>query len=594
MTSQLTGAESIRWDLSDLFSGLDDPSIDSTLTAAKQAAESFSSTYKGHVASLHSADLRQAYDDLQSLMAPMYKLSQYSHLVYSVDTSNEAAQKLVARVEEASSHLSNEILFFKLEVAKLPVATLQQHLASEELIAYRYNLARAKDLERYQLTEKEEQLSNLKDLVGANAFQQLYSELTASFEFEFTYDGKTETLNGSQLRALRQHENPTVRREAMKLFFDRYKDNKIVISKVFNTVLKDHALEKNLRGYTSDIGMMNIHNDLSDETIAILHDVTTESNTLVQRYYRLKKKLLKLDEMTLADIYAPMPETSQTFTYDEAKTIVLDGFKSFDDEFYRLAKHMFDDNRIDAPVEPKKRGGAYCSSSTTDLDPYVFLNFLGRARDVSTMAHELGHAIHAMLCKDLPLINSHAILPLCETASVFSEMVITDKLLNELDSDADKVALLTDKLEDMFATSHRQNMFSTFEMAAHAAIDKATQSPEELCVIYKTKLEAMFGDAVSIPEEYHWEWATIPHFIDVPFYVYAYNFGNLLVMALYQQYKSEGPSFIPKLKTMLSLGKSVSPIEICEAVGVDITNRAFWAQSVAYIESLITQLEELV
>lgn len=594
MTSQLTGAESIRWDLSDLFSGLDDPSIESTLTTAKHAAESFSSTYKGRVASLHSADLRQAYDDLQSLMAPMYKLSQYSHLVYSVDTSNEAAQKLVARVEEASSHLSNEILFFKLEVAKLPVETLQQHLASEELIAYRYNLARAKDLERYQLTEKEEQLSNLKDLVGANAFQQLYSELTASFEFEFTYDGKTETLNGSQLRALRQHENPTVRREAMKLFFDRYKDNKIVISKVFNTVLKDHTLEKNLRGYTSDIGVMNIHNDLSDETIAILHDVTTESNTLVQRYYRLKKKLLKLDEMTLVDIYAPMPETSQKFTYDEAKTIVLDGFKSFDDEFYRLAKHMFDDNRIDAPVEPKKRGGAYCSSSTTDLDPYVFLNFLGRARDVSTMAHELGHAIHAMLCKDLPLINSHAILPLCETASVFSEMVITDKLLNELDSDAHKVALLTDKLEDMFATSHRQNMFSMFEMAAHAAIDKATQSPEELCAIYKTKLEAMFGDAVSIPEEYHWEWATIPHFIDVPFYVYAYNFGNLLVMALYQQYKSEGPSFIPKLKTMLSLGKSVSPIEICDAVGVDITNRVFWAQSVAYIESLITQLEELV
>jgi len=281
--------------------------------------------------------------------------------------------------------------------------------------------------------------------------------------------------------------------------------------------------------------------------------VTTESYSLVQRYYSLKAKMLNLPELTLSDIYAPLPDADRFYPFEEAKTLVLDAFQAFDEEFHTLTKTMFTEQRIDAPVEQGKRGGAFCSSSTPDLKPYVLLNYTGKVRDVSTMAHELGHAIHAMFSRQQNLTNYHSILPLAETASIFSEMVLTDYLLKNETDTAVKKALLTGKLEDIFATSHRQNMFSSFEIAAHAAINQNLQSADDLCELYSGELKKMFGNSVQMTAEYAWEWSSIPHIFNVPFYVYAYNFGNLLVLALYQQYLEEGASFKPRYKNFLSL-----------------------------------------
>jgi len=377
----------------------------------------------------------------------------------------------------------------------------------------------------------------------------------------------------------------------MKLFFSHHEDNALVINHLYNSLVKDFGIEVGLRGYKNPISMMNTSNDLSDEAIQALNDVTTESYSLVNRYYKIKAKMLGMDEMTLADIYAPLPQASKTYSFNEAKNLVLEGFKSFDEEFYSLAKSMFDENRIDAPIEPTKRGGAFCASSTPDLKPYVFLNYTGKVRDVSTMAHELGHAIHAMLASDQKLINYHSILPLAETASIFSEMVLTDSLLKK-ESDVEvKKSMLTGKLEDIFASSHRQNMFSSFEIASHAAINEALQSPQDLCDLYEVELKKMFGDSVIFTPEYAWEWSSIPHIFNVPFYVYAYNFGNLLVFALYQQYLEEGESFKPKYKQFLSMGSSASPAEIAALVGADISHPDFWRKSLKYIETLVDQLE---
>ncbi len=230
---------------------------------------------------------------------------------------------------------------------------------------------------------------------------------------------------------MRQHPDPDVRQRAMKLFFSRYEDNALVINHLYNALVKDHGIEAGLRGFDQPISTMNNHNDLSDVAIQALNDVTTESYTLVNRYYKLKAKMLGMEKMTLADIYAPLPQSSKAYAFDDAKALVLDGFKSFDNDFHDMARSMFDENRIDAPVEPGKRGGAFCASSTPDLKPYVLLNFTGKVRDVSTMAHELGHAIHAMLSSKQKLMNYHSILPLAETASIFSEMVLTDSLLKK-------------------------------------------------------------------------------------------------------------------------------------------------------------------
>ena len=272
----------------------------------------------------------------------------------------------------------------------------------------------------------------------------------------------------------------------------------------------------------------------------------------------------------------------------------MDGFYAFDQEFGDIAQKMFDDHRIHAPVLKNKRGGAFCSGSVPEVYPYVMLNFLGKPRDVSTMAHELGHAIHDVLAAKQSLVNYHPILPLAETASVFSEMVITDKLKKEISDKQSKIVLLSEKLEDIFATSHRQNMFSEFEKKTHGILSEKLCSAPELCDIYYGLLKNVFGSSVTLTKEYSWEWATIPHFLDYPFYVYAYNFGNLLVIALYQKFLEEGSSFIPKLKSILAAGNSCSPLAMTQSIGVDIESADFWQKSIIYIESMLDELETLV
>lgn len=589
-----TGAENVRWDLKELYGSVNDPKIEEDLKKAQKLSEEFVEKYKNIISDLSVENLKKAFEDLEALLAPLYQMHQYASLVYSTDTSNGDAKKLKAKLDEAFSHISNEILFFDLELGKISEEKYKQFINSDILDNYRYSIYKTYKDAKYYLSEKEEQVMNLKDLTGVKAFRKLYSDLTNGFQFEFEIDGVKKKMNGSELRALRYHKSADVRRRAMKMFFERYEDNENIISSIFNNIVKNHAIEKNLRKYDSAISVMNVGNDLDDEVVQVLHDVTTESYKLVHRYYKLKAKILKLDDMTLADIYAPLPTANETYSFDKAKDIVLEGFSAFDEEFYSMAKSMFDENRIDAPVLPTKRGGAFCSSSTPDLKPYVLLNFLGRARDVSTMAHELGHAIHDMFASEQTLMNQHPILPLAETASVFSEMIITDLLLKKITDPLARQSLLTDKLEDIFATSHRQNMFSRFEMASHKGISERLMSSEELCQIYEQEIKMMFGDSVNFTDEYRWEWSSIPHIFEVPFYVYAYNFANLLVMALYQQYLNEGKSFIPRLKGFLKSGGSKSPVEITEAVNINIKDPDFWKQSFVYVEGLIDELERLI
>ncbi|MCF7921928.1 MAG: M3 family oligoendopeptidase [Candidatus Marinimicrobia bacterium] len=594
MSTQTTGAENVRWDLSELFSGLDDPKIETVLSESRQKAEGFVKQYRGKLGDLSPEALASAYNELEAISGPLYRLSQYVNLEYAVDTTDDKIKALLAKIEQSASTTSNLLVFFSLELGNLSDEQFAKFEGAPALADFEYKIAKMRKNARYNLSEKEEQIINLKDLNGSNAHQKLYGELTSSFTFEFELDGETQTLNGGQLRALRQHPDAEVRQRAMKLFFSRYEENALVINHLYNALVKDHGIEVDLRGFDQPISTMNTHNDLSDAAIQALNDVTTESYTLVNRYYKLKAKMLEMDNMTLADIYAPLPQSSKAYPFEDAKTLVLDGFKSFDDDFYNMAKAMFDERRIDAPVEPSKRGGAFCASSTPDLKPYVLLNYTGKVRDVSTMAHELGHAIHAMLSSGQKLMNYHPILPLAETASIFSEMVLTDSLLKKETDVEVKKSMLTSKLEDIFASSHRQNMFSSFEIASHKAINEQLQSPQDLCELYTTELEKMFGDSVNITPEYAWEWSSIPHIFNVPFYVYAYNFGNLLVFALYQQYLEEGASFIPKYKEFLSMGSSASPAELTAIVGADINHPDFWRKSLKYIETLVDQLEALV
>lgn len=589
-----TGAESVKWKLNDLFLGLNDKALLKILESSEKNALEFSKKYKGKLAALSAKKLAEAYHELETLLTPIYKAAQYIHLEYAIDTADSQIKQMVSRIDEVESKVSNALVFFDLEVSAFSKEHISVLKKNSDLAPYHYEIEQQVKTAKHNLSEAEEKLGTLKNLTGSNAWKKLYSELTSSFEFEFKLDGKVQKMNGSQLRALRQHPNKKVRRDAMKLFYSRYEEHQLILGHIYYNIVKSYSIEKDLRGYKSAISIKNTHNDLPDAIIETLHNVTTKSNTLVQRYYKLKKKILKLPDLTLADIYAPLPKSDRKFSYTEAKELVLEGFKAFDDEFYTIAKHMFDNQRVHAPVQPKKRGGAFCSGSTPDVYPYVMLNFLGQPRDVATIAHELGHAIHDVLASKQTLFSYHPILPLAETASVFAEMIITDKLLKSESSKSAKISLLTDKLEDIFATSHRQNMFSNFEMACHQRLANEQIDAAELSKMYTKELKSMFGKSVTYTPEYQWEWATIPHIHESPFYVYAYNFGNLLVFALYQQYLTQGKSFIPKLKTLLASGSCKSPVDICKQAGIDIKKDTFWQQSIDYIESLIKELESLL
>lgn len=594
MTNTKTGAENVKWNLNELCGSLKDPLIEKSLKKALKSAKEFEKKYKGSIKSLTPGKLRHAIEEKTALISPIYKIGQYASLVYSTDTANDDARALSDRIDEIGSEISNHMVFFSLELGALSKKKMTEFTSASILKEFHYKLQRIHDNSEHQLSEKEEQLINLKDLTGVNAFETLYTEITSKYKFEMVVDGKKQTLNGSQLRALRQHKDAKVRRQAMKLFYAQYESDSHIYANIFNAILKDYNTERQLRHYKTPISIKNKGNDLEDKAVEALHKVTRESYPLVQRYYNMKKKILKLKTLTLADIYAPMPGSDKTIKWADAKNMVLDSFKQFDSEFYGYAKRMFDEKRIDAPTSATKRGGAFCSSSTPDVGPYVMLNYLGRPRDVSTISHEIGHAIHAYYSMKQPLWNYHAILPLCETASVFCEIVLTDHMKSKESSKAERRVMLTDQLEDLFATSHRQNMFSQFEMASHDAIGKGFTSADVLCQMYEKELRSMFGNSVDYTDEYRWEWSTIPHIFQSPFYVYSYNFGNLLVLALYQQYLEEGASFIPKLKEVLSLGSSASPKEITAIVGADISKPAFWRKSLKYIEGLIDELEELI
>lgn len=594
MTKKIIGAEDIRWDLSDLFTSLEDTRIQETFEQTAAQAGIFEEKYKGRIAELDSPALLTAFQTIEAIVADSYRLSEYSSLLYAIDITDDQIKAFELRVREQGTQVNNRLLFFDLEMGCLSEAQVQTHLSCKELQPYHYYMRRKQETAKYDLSEKEERLANLKDLTGVNAFKNLYEEYTTAFSFEFELDGKKQAMTGEELRALRQHEKPEVRRTAMKIFLAAYQEHNLVISNVFNNVIKDYNIERQLRGYAHPISVQNVHNDLTDEAVNALHAATTESYTLVQRYYRLKSEMLNMPDMTLADIYAPLPQAAKTYTFHEAKDIVLKAFQGFDQDFYDKAKAMFAEKRVDAPVLPNKRGGAFCSSSVPELKPYVMLNFLGRLRDVSTMAHELGHAIHAMYSMEQTLFNFHSILPLAETASVFSEMILTEYLLQHEQDIFIKKSLLAGKLEEIFATSHRQNMFSRFERQVHGTITERLMSSTEFCDMYRKELGLMFGESVRIPDEFVWEWAAIPHMVAVPFYVYAYNFANLLVMALVQQYQEEGRAFIPKLKKLLSLGSVASPTEITAVVGADINHPKFWKKGFQYIESLLQELETLV
>jgi oligoendopeptidase F len=458
---------------------------------------------------------------------------------------------------------------------------------------FEYYLRQIRNFKPYTLAEPEEKIINIKDVTGASALQTLYSSLTDRYVFKVEVEGEVKELSRAQLMPLIYGPNADLRAAAYQELYRVFSADGPILGQIYQSLSRDwHNENIELRKFSSPIAVRNLSNDIPDEVVDTLLGVSEENSRVFQRFFNLKAKLLKTKKLRRYDIYAPVTSSDKRFSYDEAVKLTLDSFAEFDPKLEQLSLNLFKAGHVDSEPRKGKQGGAFCSSADPALMPWVLLSYTGTARDVSTLAHEFGHAVHAMLASHHNVFTFHSSLPLAETASTFSEMLLMDKFLAQETDESVRRDILFSKVDDAYATIMRQVYFALFERKAHEMVSKGT-SADELSASYMENLKSQFGDSLEIGDEFKWEWVSIPHIFYYPFYVYAYAFGQLLVFALYQQYKAEGAAFKPRFLEILSSGGSRSPEDILKKAGINMRDAAFWQGGFDVVSGMVDELEKL-
>ncbi len=590
--AKLPGLEQFpdRWNLSHL---LRDPLRDFDRFIAELDRKA--TTFESWRDRLNPAMSNEAFLELlrldEEIATGSSKLGAYAHLWFSEDTKNPQARSFKTKVEERLAALQNRLLFFELWWQGVDETKAARLLAGSG--AYRYYLQTIRRFTPHTLSEPEEKIINLKNITGRSALNTLYEVVTSGFTFTLTVKGRRKTLNREELMAYVRSPQPRLREAAYRELYRVFAANHDLIGEMYKTLVNDWKTENlQLRRFATPIASRNLGNDVPDAAVSALLSVCAKNADVFQEYFRLKARICKIKPMTRYHIYAPHRVEQKRFRYPDAVRIVLDAYRTFSPKLADLAERVFRDRHIDAKTRPGKLSGAYCYSVVPGLTPYVLLNFTGEARDIATMAHELGHAVHGMMASHHSVFTFHATLPLAETASVFGERILSDALISQERNKAVRQSLLLSQLDDLYATVLRQAYFVLFEQIAHEMIANGA-TVQDLAASYLESLQRQFGRAVRVPDEFRWEWLTIPHLFASPFYCYAYSFGNLLVLALYRMYKEQGSAFIPRYLALLAAGGSQSPQEILSEVGVDMTSEAFWRSGFETIKDILEQLDRV-
>ena len=580
-----------KWNLGELFPGFESPELQGAFDNVEEQVTSFEGVRNKLNPDMDKETFLDVVCASEATTRIVNKIYAFTGLSFSSDTQDQTAQTYMARVQQFAAEMQNRTLFFSLWWKELDEANAERLMAESD--DYRYYLEEMRHFKPHTLSEAEEKIINIKDVTGAGALTTLYDAITNRYVFKLEVDGETKELTRGQLMAYVQGGDPDLRAKAYQELYRVYGDDGLILGQMYQTRARDwHNENVSLRKFSSPMSVRNLFNDIPDEAVDALLEVARKNISIFQRYFKIKAKLLGVDKLRRYDIYAPVAKSDKKFDYNDATKMVFDSFRDFDPQIAEMAKRVFDQEHVDSEVRKGKRDGAFCWSVLPDMTPYVLLNYQGRARDVATMAHELGHAIHAMLASHHSTFTWHSSLPLAETASTFGEMMLTDKLLAEETDEAVRRDILFKQIDDAYATIIRQSYFALFEKQAHDMIQK-NASVDELSKAYMENLKEQFGDAVEISDEFKWEWVSIPHIYHTPFYVYAYAFGQLLVFSLYQQFKAEGASFKPKYLKILSAGGSEAPAKILEEAGVDIRSAKFWQGGFDVLSRMVDELEKL-
>ena len=580
-----------KWSLADLYPGFNTPELESAYDNIEEQVTSFEGLRSNLTPDMPADRFLDVVRASEEMTRVAHRLYSFAGLSFSADTQDQVAQSAQARVQQFLAEMENRTLFFSLWWKDLDDKDAQRLMdASGD---YRYYLEEMRHFKPHTLSEPEEKVINLKNVTGSQALVTLYSSITNRYAFKVEVEGETKELTRGQLMTLVQGPEPDLRAAAYQELYRVYGDDGPILGQMYQTLVRDWRNENlTMRKFSSPMAVRNLSNDIPDKAVDALLDVARKNAGIFQRYFKMKAKVLGVDKLRRYDIYAPVAKAEKEFEYDSAAEMVLNSFTEFEPRVGELARRVFEEDRVDSEVRKGKREGAFCWSVTPDLTPWVLLNYQGRARDVATMAHELGHAIHSMLASHHSAFTYHSSLPLAETASTFGEMMLTDRLLAAESAEDVRRDLLFKQVDDAYATIMRQSYFALFEKEAHEMVVK-NASVDELAAAYMENLKEQFGDSLELSDEFKWEWVSIPHIYHTPFYVYAYAFGQLLVLSLYQQFKREGEAFKPKYLKILSAGGSEAPAKILDEAGIDIESASFWQGGFDVVDGLVKQLEEL-
>ncbi|GAC1670642.1 MAG: M3 family oligoendopeptidase [Candidatus Dormibacteraceae bacterium] len=586
-----TGAETVRWDLSDLFASPTDPKLEATLAHALERAKAFEAKYKGRVASLEPPAFAAMMRELEEAEVEAVKPEIYAYLLHSQNTQDSAAGRLLARVREAAAERGSLGVFFTLELAHVSDEQAAKLYAHPESARYKHTVEEARKFRPHQLSEPEERVLTEFSPVADSAWTRLFEELCSAIRVEV--DGRELALEEA-LTMLREPDRD-LRRKASHAITGALGRDIRTRGYIFNVILQEKAIDDRLRHFPSWISSRNLANETSDQAVQALVEAVTGRYDVCVRYYRVKKKLLGVGELYEWDRYAPVGQAaSRDLSWEDAKELVLGSFNRFSPRAGAMAEDFFNRGWIDAPVVPGKSGGAYCMPVTPRHHPYVMLNFTGKLRDALTLAHELGHGLHDMLASKQHMFDYHPPLTLAETASVFAEALTFDRIMAEEKDPKVRLAILCSQCEDAFSTVFRQVAFNRYEDAAHAARrTEGELAVEQLGELFNASLQPMFGDALILTDEYRAWWSYIGHFLHTPGYVYAYAFGNLLAMSVYHRYLEQGPAFVDDYLAFLGAGGSTRPDELVRRLGMDITDPGFWDAGLKILDGMVTEVERL-
>jgi oligoendopeptidase F len=573
-------AAGVVWDLAPLLPAEGDAGLTQLLDQADTRADTLAAQ-RGRVANFDADALAAFMEGLAEVQDLIGRAGSYAGLDFSTDTTDPARGARMQRVEDRATQISTKLLFFEIEWAELPDDVAERLLADERLSFARHFLRSARRYRPHLLSEPEEVVLTEKSVTGRNAWQRLYEEQVSTIDVQL--NGETVTLES----ALAQLHAPAreLRRDAASAITEALEPGLRIRAFVLNTLLSDKSVDDRLRHYGSWIASRNLSNEASDESVQALVDAVQRRYTIPQRWYALKAKLFGLDRIADYDRMASISDVEAEIGWRGAKELVLDAYASFSGELADTVQRFFDGAWIDAEAHPGKRPGAFCAYTVPSHHPYVLLNWTSRRRDVLTLAHELGHGLHAYLAREQGVFHQGTPLTLAETASVFGETVTFGRLLGEVTDPQERLALLASNLEDQIATVFRQIAMNRFEDAIHTARrDEGELSIERFGELWHDTQAPMLGDAVEITEGYKSWWSYIPHFISTPGYVYAYAYGQLLALSVYAQYEARGDAFVPQYLDLLRAGGSMPPEELGKLVDVDLADPEFWDRGLDIIE----------